>query len=85
LPAKLPRPVEQQWKLSTICDSIGGRLKLARVPLSLVATLATLPSISEIPFLDCSFATIVVAAALCTVCHACRAVASTTAGDDKTM
>ena len=31
-------------------------LKLARVPLSLVATLATLPSISEIPFLDCSFA-----------------------------
>jgi hypothetical protein len=60
-------------------------LKLARVPLSLVATLATLPSISEIPFLDCSIATIVVAAALCTVCHACRAVASTTAGDDKTM
>jgi hypothetical protein len=30
-------------------------LKLARVPLSLVATLATLPSISEIPFLDCLF------------------------------
>ena len=28
------------------------RLKLARLPLSLVATLATLPSISEIPFLD---------------------------------
>jgi hypothetical protein len=31
-------------------------LKLDRVPLSLVATLAALPSISEIPFLDCSFA-----------------------------
>ena len=60
-------------------------LKLARVPLSLVATLATLPSISEIPFLDCSIATIVVAGALCPVCHASRAAASTTAGDDKTM
>jgi hypothetical protein len=60
-------------------------LKLARVPLSLVATLATLPSISKIRFLDCSIATIVVAAALCTVCHVCRAVASTTVGDDKTM
>jgi len=32
-----------------------------------------------------SIATIVVAGALCTVCHASRAVASTTAGDDKTM
>jgi hypothetical protein len=28
------------------------RLKLARLPPSLIATLATLPSISEIPFLD---------------------------------
>ena len=28
------------------------RLKLARLPLSLAATLAALPSISEIPFLD---------------------------------
>jgi hypothetical protein len=27
-------------------------LKLARLPLSLAATLAALPSISEIPFLD---------------------------------
>ncbi len=30
-------------------------LKLARLPLSLVATLATLPSISEIPFLGSCF------------------------------
>ena len=29
-------------------------LKLARLPLSLAATLAALPSISEIPFLDSS-------------------------------
>ncbi|SRR6266705_3911468 len=50
------RALSQQWKLSTICDSTHVRLKLARVPLSLVATLATLPSISKIPFLDCSFA-----------------------------
>ena len=40
VPGKLPRLVEQQWKLFTICDSTKGRLKLARVPLSLVATLA---------------------------------------------
>ncbi|PYJ11141.1 MAG: hypothetical protein DME93_10245 [Verrucomicrobia bacterium] len=26
LPSKLPRPVKQQWKLSTICDSSHGRL-----------------------------------------------------------
>src|SRR5206468_12219619 len=39
VPGKLPRLVEQQWKLFTICDSTKGRLKLARVPLSLVATL----------------------------------------------
>ena len=39
----------------TLASTPGARdvLKLARVPLSLVATLATLPSISEIPFLDC--------------------------------
>jgi len=30
-------------------------LKLARLPLSLAATLAALPSISEIPFLDSRF------------------------------
>jgi len=26
LPSKLPRPVEQQWKLFTICDSTHGAL-----------------------------------------------------------
>ena len=36
--SKLPRLVEQQWKLSTICDSTHGRLKLARVAFSLIAT-----------------------------------------------
>ena len=76
LPSKLPRLFEQQWKLSTICGRLMDVLKLARVPLLLVATFATLPSISENPFLDCSFATTVVAAALRTVCHACRAVGS---------
>jgi hypothetical protein len=40
-----------------ICDSSHTDvLKLARVPLSLVATLASLASISEISFLDCSYA-----------------------------
>src|SRR5438874_5262810 len=32
VPGKLPRLVEQQWKLFTICDSTKGRLKLASRP-----------------------------------------------------
>ena len=52
--------LEMQWELSATCDSTHDALKLARVPFSLIANLATLPcdlpSISEIPFLDCSFA-----------------------------
>ena len=75
LPSKLPRLFEQQWKLSTICGSTYGRFETRSRP-ALACRYATLPSISENPFLDCSFATTVVAAALCTVCHACRAVGS---------
>ena len=30
LPRKLPRPLEQQWKLFTICDSTHGRLFVCR-------------------------------------------------------
>src|SRR5437588_754097 len=46
VPGKLPRLVEQQWKLFTICDSTHGRLKLASRP----ALTHVLPPISTCRF-----------------------------------
>ena len=76
------------WRFTDFCQHLDAR----SVYLQLVLKSCELPglfrssprSATGLPDVN-SIATIVVAGALCTVCHASRAVASTTAGDDKTM
>ena len=76
------------WRFTDFCQHLYAR----SVYLQLVLKSCELPGLfrssprSATGLADVnSIATIVVAGALCTVCHASRAVASTTAGDDKTM
>ena len=76
------------WRFTDFCQHLYAR----SVYLQLVLKSCELPGLfrssprSATRLADVySIATIVVAGALCTVCHASRAVASTTAGDDNAM
>ncbi len=76
------------WRFTDFCQHLYAR----SVYLQLVLKSCELPGLfrssprSATRLADVSsIATIVVASALCTVCHASRAVASTKARDDKTM